>query len=274
MSRQETIIKAKNPLSIDFREIWAFRELLYVFTWRDIKVRYKQTLLGIIWVLFQPIVTSIIFSIFFGKIAKIPSDGLPYPLFSYAGLIIWTFFSNGLNFASNSLVESGSLIKKVYFPRIIIPVSAAVTSAIDFVVSLPLLIGLLIYYQITPSPAIIIIGPLLALQVIILVSGLGMGLAALNVRYRDVRYILPFFIQVGIFLTPVIYPIRVLEDYRRYLVALNPLSGIIEIWRALIVGRGEFDYLMILISLVVTVIVVGTGVLYFKLTEKFFADLA
>lgn len=269
----ELIIRPKKPFSLEAAEIWHYRELLYIFTWRDIKVRYKQTLLGVAWVIFQPTVTTGIFSIFFGHLAKIPTGDIPYPLFSYAGLIVWLFFSNALSSSSNSLIDNNALLKKVYFPRVLIPFSSILTASLDFFVSLPLLFALGAYFGLFPNPWLILYFPVLFLILFLTISGLGMGLSAVNVKYRDVRYILPFFIQTALFLTPVIYPLGVIYDYRRYLLALNPLTGVIETWRSLVTGNSAIDLPLLGISFFLSIVIFILGLLYFKNTEAFFADI-
>jgi len=269
----EIVIRPKRTISIDLREIWDYRELFYTFVWRNIKVRYKQSILGIGWVLFQPTVTTGIFSIFFGKLAKIPSEHLPYTLFVYIGLLYWTFFSAAVSTSSSSVIGMGSIIKKVYFPRIIIPLSSILTAGVDFLVSFIPLVILLIYYQVLPNVWLV---PYILLSFVIIFlssSGIGMLLSSLNVRYRDVNFIIPFFIQTGLFLTPVIYPIGVIFDYRKWILMLNPLSGVIENFRALVKGGADFDLNLLLISILVSILFFVIGLYVFKKTEQDFADV-
>lgn len=273
--KYEIVIRpASSNFKIDFAELWRYRELFYIFSWRDVKVRYKQTVLGIIWVLFQPLVSTGIFSIFFGKIAKIPSNDLPYPLFVLAGLVIWNFFANGLTSSSQSLVGNQSILQKVYFPRLIIPISAIITAGIDFVITLIILLLACLFYGYYPNPLIFLLFPILLTILLLTISGLGMFLASLNVKYRDVRYALPFFIQTGLFVTPVIYPLSIIYDYRKWLLMLNPLTGIIETFRVLITGKGMVDYPLILLSLIISIIIFAFGLFYFRKTESYFADIA
>lgn len=275
MMAQEVVIKPKTGLAdLALAELWNYRELFYIFAWRDIKIRYKQTLLGIIWVLFQPLVTTGIFSIFFGKIAKIPSNDLPYPLFVLTGLVIWNFFANGVSSSSQSLVSNQSILQKVYFPRLIIPISAIVTTGIDFVITLIVLLIACLFYGYFPNPLIFILFPVLLVILLLIISGLGMFTAALNVKYRDVRYVLPFFIQTGLFVTPVIYPLSIIYDYRKWLLMLNPLTGIIETFRVLVTGRGVVDYSLVLVSLFISILIFSFGLFYFRKTEYYFADVA
>lgn len=273
--KREIIIKPEGSIfKINFRELWQYRELFYIFSWRDIKLRYKQTVLGVVWVVFQPLVTTGIFSLFFGKIAKIPSDGLPYPLFVLTGLIIWNFFSNGLTNASNSLVANQSMLQKVYFPRIIIPISSIITAGFDFLISLVVLALACIYFGAFPSLTIIFMLPLLLLILFIATVGLGMLAASMNVKYRDIRYALPFFIQISLFLSPVIYPLSAIYDYRKYLIALNPLSGIIVNFRQLFIPGASIDFLLFGVSAAVSVAIFVIGLAYFRKTEYVFADIA
>lgn len=269
----EIIIRPKKGIGIDFKELWRYRELLYIFTWRDIKVRYKQTFFGVAWVLFQPVVTTAIFSIFFGKLAKIPSDNMPYPIFVYTGLTIWTFFSNALSSASASLVSYEAMIKKIYFPRIIIPLSAIFTAAIDFCVTFIFLIAMIIYYRYVPSLETLWAFPLIIFILLATVTGLGLFTSALNVKYHDVRHILPFFIQIGLFVSPVIFPIAVIYDYRKWFLYVNPLSGVIETARALIVNS-PLNIPLIGIAAGISILLLLIGLFYFSKMEEYFADIA
>ena len=269
-----TIITPKDSFfGVGLGELWEYRELFYILVWRNIKIRYKQTVLGIGWVLFQPVVTTIIFSIFFGKIAKIPSDGIPYPLFSYLGLVFWNFFSASIVNASGSVVTMGSIIQKVYFPRLIIPISAVLTCSLDFVVSLIPVGFMLFYFQIVPNINLIYILPLCFMIVLTASSGLGLFLSALNVKYRDVGYVVPFFIQIGIFVTPVIYPLSVIYDYRKLLIMLNPLTGVIENFRSSVTNTGSINYSLLSISLAGALVLLIVGQMYFRHMEKVFADV-
>lgn len=273
MSREIFIEPKKSFLKFDFQEIWDFRELFYTLVWKELKIRYKQTIIGIVWVLFQPVLTAIIFSIFFGKLAGIPSGKLPYPLFVYLGLSIWTFFSNAVTNASNSLINNESLVKKIYFPRLILPLAAVLTAAVDFIITLLLLVPLLLYFRVTPNPLIIFLLPGLCLILFMFTSGIGLALSAINVRYRDVRYALPFFIQIGLFVTPVIYSINVIYDFRKWVLMLNPLTGIIESLRSLMSGSGNLDWSLITISILFSILIFFIGITYFRKTEDYFADL-
>lgn len=221
-----TVIKpTKGWVSLRLRDIWEYRELLYFLTWRDIKVRYKQTALGALWAIIQPFFTMVVFSLFFGRLAKIPSDGVPYPLFAYAALVPWTFFANGLSQSSNSLVGSANLITKVYFPRLIIPVSSVISGLIDFAIAFTVFIGMAIYYGIYPTMSVILL-PFLLLLGLITALGAGLWLSALNVKFRDVRYIIPFLTQFWLFATPIAYPSSLLSEPWRTIYGINPMVGV------------------------------------------------
>lgn len=269
-----TIIASKKKLLEwnDFKEVWQARELILVFAWRDLRVRYRQTFLGIAWVLFQPVVTTAIFSIFFGKLAKIPSGNLPYPLFSYSGLILWNFFTTSLSTSSNSIISMGSIIQKIYFPRFIAPLAPVVTNLVDLIVSFIPLILMLIYYQTIPNPLLILFFPFLIILLLLNILGLGFFLSAINVRYRDIRFLLPFFIQIGMFVTPVIYPLGIIYDYRKWFLIINPLTGIFESFRTLISGGSNIDFGLLFISTIMTVFVFMIGLLYFSYSKDQFAD--
>jgi len=260
-------------LNIDWNELWKYRELLYIFAWRDIKVRYKQTVIGIAWALFQPFVTMVIFSFFFGKLAKVPSEGVPYPIFVYSGLLFWNYFSSSLTNASNSLINEQNIIKKVYFPRLILPISATVTHLIDFGFSLLIMIGMMIYFKMQLSLHILYILPLLLIITTISSSGIGLFLSSVNVKYRDVRYILPFFIQILLYLTPVIYPVSIIPENIRWIMYLNPMSGVITIARSMFLNTGNIDYMSLLVSLFISFLYFLFGIYYFKKMEQYFADI-
>ena len=268
-----TIIKPKKKLSWeDAREIWRYRELLYFFTWRDLKVRYKQTTIGVLWAIFQPFVTMVVFSVFFGKLARIPSDGVPYPIFVYVGLLFWQFFSGALSETSATLIGNQAIITKVYFPRLILPLSAVMTKFIDFIVASFILVGMMIYYGYLPRLMGLTIIPLLLLITFMAAVGIGLFLAALNVKYRDVRYALPFFIQLLLFLTPVIYPASIAGTYSKVL-ALNPMTGVIQAARAAILGTTPINWTLLAISSLACLIALVVGIAYFKTIEQYFADI-
>ena len=270
---ETTVIKPRKTFSLkDVRELWQYKELLYFFSWRDLKVRYKQTSIGIAWAIFQPFITMVIFSIFFGSLAKVPSDGVPYPIFVYVGLLFWQFFSTALSDTSNTLISNQSIITKVYFPRLILPISSVMTKFVDFLIATLILIGLMFYYGYMPHLSGLLILPLLLLITFMASTGLGLFLASINVKYRDVRYALPFFVQIMLFLTPVIYPASIAGKYS-YLLALNPMTGVIQSARAAILGTTPINWLLISISLVVTFILMIFGIYIFKKTERYFADI-
>lgn len=261
----------KSWSALDLKDLWAFRELLYFLTWRDVKVRYKQTELGIAWAIIQPLLTMLIFTLFFGRLAGVPSDNIPYPVFAYAGLLSWTFFANAITNSGNSLVGSAHLITKVYFPRMIIPGAAVAAGLVDFAIAFVIMIVLMIYYGVTPTwnilmfPGIVLLTTLLAL-------GTGMWLSALNVKYRDVRFALPFVVQLWMFLSPVIYPSSFLPAKLRWLFSLNPMTGIIEGYRSSLFGL-PFKWFALATSSTITLIVLIYSSYSFRRMEKSFADI-
>ncbi|MDQ2979584.1 MAG: ABC transporter permease [Acidobacteriota bacterium] len=265
-------------ISLKLKEVWEYRELLYFLIWRDVKVRYKQTVLGAAWAILQPVATMIVFTIFFGRLANVGSDGLPYPLFSYAGLLPWTFFAQALSQSSDSLVGSGNLIKKVYFPRLVIPASSALAPIVDFAIAMLVLIGMMIYYGVWPSAAVLYL-PLLLLLAFGTALGVGMWLAALNVQYRDIRYVVPFFVQLWLFVTPVIYPMSQVTKKLQamglpgWLYGLNPMAGVVEGFRWALLGTGSKPGPVVLASAGVTLLLLISGAMYFRRMEKMFADV-
>ncbi|MCK5459989.1 ABC transporter permease [Candidatus Parcubacteria bacterium] len=268
-----TIIRPKKTFSWnDLKEIWQYRELLYFFSWRDLKVRYKQTAIGVLWAIFQPFITMIIFSIFFGNLAKMPSDGIPYPIFVYTGLLLWQFFSTALSETSNCLIANQSIITKVYFPRLILPISSVITKFVDFFIASTILIGLMAYYNYLPNLTGLLILPLLLLITFMAAVGGGLFLAAVNVKYRDVRYALPFFIQMMLFVTPVIYPASIAGKYS-WILALNPMTGVIKAARAAILSNAPINWTLLLISGIACLFILIVGIIYFKKTERYFADI-
>jgi len=253
-------------------EFWRYKELLYFFVWRDIKVKYKQTVLGALWAIIQPFFSMVVFTVFFGKLAKMPSDGIPYPVFSYSALVPWTYFTSALSSVGNCLVGNSNLLTKVYFPRIAIPLASVLAGLLDFIIASVLLGGIMLYYNI-PFSLELLFWPILIFPVMLLALGLGMLLASLNVKYRDIKYVIPFGIQLMLFLTPIIYPISIVPQKYRLLVSLNPLSGIIETFRALVVHNKQVDYISLGISFTVIIVVFFVGLFVFQKTEKSFADL-
>lgn len=274
-STHTVIIKPRSGwIGLNIKELWLYKELFYIFAWRDIKVRYKQTIVGVAWAFFQPVATMVIFSLFFGGLAKVPSDGVPYPIFVFSGLLFWNYFSTSLTGASNSLVANESMIKKIYFPRLLLPLSATITPLIDLGIAFLVLAGLMAYYQFVPTLAGILLIPALVLLSFLSASGIGSLLAAINVRYRDVREALPFFIQTTFFLTPVIYPTTLVPEKYQWLLGLNPMVGIIEAARAGIIGNRPINYTLLALSTCIAVAVFILGIYYFKKTEKIFADVS
>ena len=269
---QTTIIKPTNKLQfLNIQEIFNYRELLFSLVKRDLQVRYRQTIIGGLWAIVQPLTTMIIFSFFFGHLANISGGGVPYPIFSYAGLLLWTYFTGAITASSASMVASSSLITKVYFPRIIIPIAATITGLVDYAVASLVLIVLMFYYQIMPSTQILLV-PLTLLLTWFLAMGMGFWLSAINVKYRDVGYVLPFFIQLMLFITPVIYPSSIAPNFRSVL-ALNPMTGIIDAHRAMILGGLPINWGALGISAVLVVVIFITGSAYFKRVERYFADI-
>lgn len=252
-------------------ELWRYRELLYFLTLRDIKLRYKQTLLGAAWAIIQPLCAMLLFTLVFGRLARLPSDNIPYPLFAYAGLVPWTFFSNAITNAGNSLVGSASLVTKVYFPRVIIPAAPVLAGLVDLAIALLLLVPLLFYYQITITWNLLFL-PLFICLAALLAFGVGMLLAALNVKYRDVRYALPFLVQLWLFASPVIYPISLMPAKWKWIFTLNPMTGIIHGVRSSLFAR-PFDLTLIGAAVVVTLVIVGFATYFFQRVEDDFADI-
>ena len=257
--------------SLDLRELWAYRELLLVLTMRDIKVRYKQTVLGAAWAILQPFMTMVVFTIFFGHLANMPSDGFPYPVFVYSALVPWTFFANAITSSSNSLVGSAHLISKVYFPRLIIPLSAIGVGIVDFAVASSILLAMMIYYGVGWSLNLLM-APVLLLAIMFTALGVGTCLSALTVSYRDFRYVVPFMVQLWMFVTPVVYPASLVPAQWRWLLHLNPMSGLIEGFRAVFLGRA-FDFFGLAISAGVAIILFFIGVAFFERVERRFADI-
>ncbi|MCU1268247.1 MAG: Transport permease protein [Acidobacteria bacterium] len=257
--------------AVDFHDLWAFRDLLYFLTWRDVKVRYKQTLLGVAWAIIQPLFTMLIFTLFFGRLAGVPSDNIPYPVFAYAGLLPWTFFANAISNSGNSLVGSANLITKVYFPRMIIPAAAIAAGLVDLAVSFIVLIPLMIYYGINVTWSALMF-PVVVLLTALLALGVGMWLSALNVKYRDVRFALPFIVQLWMFVSPVIYPTSFLPRRFRWLLTLNPMTGIIEGYRSSLFGRA-FNWSALAISAAITLALLVYASYAFHRMEKDFADI-
>ena len=259
-------------ISLNLGELGEYRELIYFLTWRDIKVRYKQTVLGAAWAIIQPFFTMVVFSLFFGKLAKMPSDGIPYPIFAYTALVPWTFFANGLSQSSNSLVGNANLIKKVYFPRLVIPVSSVIGGAVDFVLAFIVLVGMMLVYGIFPTINIVWL-PLLLLLTLVSALGVGLWLSAMNVQFRDVRYTVPFLTQFWLFATPIAYPSSLLSEPWRTLYGINPMVGVVEGFRWALLDADTAPGPIIVVSALVALALMVGGAFYFRRMEKTFADV-
>lgn len=257
---------------IDFKELGQFKDLLYFLVIRDIKVKYKQTVLGGLWAIIQPFFSMVVFTLFFGKLAKIPSDGIPYPIFSFTAMIAWTYFASSVSASGNSMIGSANLISKVYFPRLIVPLTPVLAGLLDFFIAFFVLIGMMFYFHVYPSP-LIWVAPFLVLLMIFTASGVGMFLAALNAKYRDIRYAIPFLVQLWMFASPVVYPTSMVPEKYRILYSMNPMVGVIEGFRSVLLGTVSFPYKMLSISLIVSAVLFIAGALYFKQTERYFADI-
>lgn len=274
-----TVIEpSRGWVSIRLRDLWEYRELLYFLVWRDVKVRYKQTLLGAAWAILQPTLTMVVFTIFFGRLAKIGSEGMPYPIFSYVGLLPWTFFAQGLTQSSNSLVGSSHLITKVYFPRLVIPLATVLAGVLDFALAFLVLLGLMAFYGVVPTVAVLALPAFFMLAFLVALAA-GTWLSALNVEYRDVRYVVPFLVQIWLFVTPVIYPAKAVVGKLQelglpgWLYGLNPMVGVVEGFRWALLGIGTPPGPVIWASAAVTTVALATGAAYFRRMEKTFADV-
>src|SRR6267154_1322607 len=255
-----------------FTDFWRYRELLYFLAWRDVKVRYKQAALGASWAVIQPLLTMIIFTLFFGGLARVPSDGIPYPLFSFCALVPWTYFSTILGHAGNSLISNAQLITKVYFPRALLPAATVLSGLVDFSVGAVVLVLMMMYYHVKPGWPLLL-APLFFAGMVVLAFSVSMFLAALNVRYRDVKYALPFLVQIWLFVTPIIYPVTFLPAKIRPLLAFNPMAGLLEGFRSSLLGRKQMDWRLEGISVAITLVLLVIGAAYFRKTEKTFADI-
>lgn len=262
---------SKGWVSLRLHEFWEFRELLYFLTWREVKVRYKQTAIGAAWAIVQPLFTMLIFSLFFGRLAKMPSDAIPYPVFSLAGLVVWTFFANGLSQSANSLVVNANLVSKIYFPRLTVPVAAVASGLVDFVIALLLLVIFMSFYGIHPGLRVLWL-PAFLLLALCTALGAGLWLAALNVEYRDVRYIVPFLVQLWMFGSPVAYPSSLLHEPWRTVFGINPMVGAVEGFRWALVGTSYTPGAMAAVSAVVAAFLLVSGAFYFRRMERTFAD--
>jgi lipopolysaccharide transport system permease protein len=282
MSAAKTIPIVEQPLlritppggwwDIPFGEVWKYRELLYFFVWRDIKIRYKQTAIGAAWAILQPLLSMIVFSLFFGALAHIPSQGLPYPIFYYSALLPWMYFAGALQNATNTIVENQRIITKVYFPRLVLPMAATISGLVDFAVGFVVFVGFLIYYRIHPTPALLLL-PAFLLLATLTALGVGLWLSALNAIYRDVRYVMPFFVQFWLFASPVAYPSSLVPAKWRWLYGLNPMAGVIEGFRWAATGHGQPPGPLLLASVGVVLMLLLGGLLFFQKMQSTIADV-
>ena len=283
LKTKDEIVHIKPPqgwLGLNLKDLWLYRELVYFLIWRDVKVRYKQTALGAAWAIIQPFMTMVVFTIFFGRLAKVPSGDLPYPIFSYTALLPWELFAKALSDAGRSLIQNRNMITKVYFPRLVIPVASVVSGVVDFALAFVVLIGMIIYYNsdlggnygITPNYAVLTL-PLFLLLAMITSLGVGLWLSALNVIYRDVNYILPFITQLWLFVTPIAYPSSMIPEKWQLIYALNPMAGVVEGFRWALLGMEPAPGPIVAVSTTIAVIILITGLFYFRRMERTFADL-
>jgi lipopolysaccharide transport system permease protein len=258
--------------ALNLRDLWVYRELVYFMTWRNLKVRYKQSVLGVGWAILQPFLTMVVFSIFFGNLAKVPSDGVPYPIFSYTALIPWTLFSKALQDASHSLVQNSHMITKIYFPRMILPLAAVLAGVLDFLIAFVVLLGMMVFYHVAPTANIWSI-PLFLLLTLITAIGVGLWLSALNVLYRDIGYVLPFLTQFWMYISPIAYPTSMVPEKWRLVYALNPMTGVVEGFRWALLGTGQAPGMITLVSSLTALFIFITGMFYFRRMERLFADM-
>ncbi len=267
------VIKPKKGWQlIDFKELREYRDVFYFLVARDIKVRYKQTALGGLWAIIQPLFMTIVFTLFFGNLAKVPSEGIPYPIFNYSAMVAWTYFASSIASSSNSLVRESALVSKIYLPRIMIPIVPVIAYLLDFAIAFVILVGMMIYYHIYPTLMMLAL-PLLVILTMLTVSGVGMLLSALNAKYRDVGMTIPFLVQLWLFASPVVYPVSMIPSKYQLIYAINPMVGIIEGFRSALLGTVAFPIQMLIISILVSIIVFVIGALYFRRTERYFADV-
>jgi len=270
--KERVIEPTRGWLGLQLDELWEYRELLYFLTWRDIKVRYKQTILGAAWAIIQPFFTMVVFSVFFGNLAKIPSDGIPYPIFSFAALVPWQFFSSGLGQAANSLVGSAHMLRKIYFPRLVMPIATIFSNLVDFVLAFLVLLGLMVYFGIQLKSPVLWL-PLFLLLALITALGAGLWLAVMNVQFRDIRYAVPFIIQFWFFATPITYPSSLLDEPWRTIYGINPMAGVVERFRWALLGSNQPPGLMTVVSAAAALFLLVSGLFYFRRMEKTFADI-
>ncbi len=266
------IRRPRGWVALDLRELWAYRELLFFFIWRDLKVRYRQTALGAAWAIIQPFFTMVVFSIFFGRLAQIPSDGVPYPIFAYTALVPWMYFANALSQASNSLLQNERMITKIYFPRLLIPAAAVLAGLVDFAIAFIILICMMLWYGIAPSAAIWTV-PFFILLAATTALAVGILLSALNVEYRDVRYVVPFLVQIWLFASPVAYPSSLVPEPWRGLYGLNPMAGVVEGFRWALLGNVPAPGPVLVVSIVTVAALLIVALFYFRRMERYFADV-
>ncbi len=272
-----TVIQpSRGLLFVDFHALWHYRELLYFLVWRDVRVRYKQTLLGVLWVILQPLASMTIFTILFGVLLKAPSGDVPYPVFAFAGLLPWNYFASALTRSSTSVVNSANLLTKIYFPRLVIPLAAVLSGLVDFAVASVVFAGIMLFYGIVPTPAILLL-PVFLLLAMITALGFGLWLSALNVRFRDVNYLVPFLVQIWMYLTPVVYATTLIPEQYRFLLSLNPMTGVVEGFRRALLGPGVTDTVLapglVAVSVGIALVVFLSGLVFFRTTERTFADI-
>lgn len=269
----ELVIRPKyGLLDINWKELKEYHELLFFLALREIKIRYKQTIMGASWAVLQPLFTMIVFTLIFGGLAQMPSEGIPYALFSYSGLLLWTYFQNALTNSGNSLVDNAQLLSKVYMPRLFIPTAPCLAGIVDYAIAMTILAAMMVYYQFMPTAAILLL-PVIVLLTLLLAAGVGYWLSSISVKYRDVKFALPFFIQLLMFVSPVIYPTDILSENLQWLLSLNPLTGLLNAHRAVLLGHVPVDYVGLAVSAVITLAIFFSGILYLRRTEKYFADL-
>jgi len=269
----ELVIRPKyGLLDLNWKELKEYNELLFFLALREIKIRYKQTIMGASWAVLQPLFTMIVFTLIFGGLAQMPSEGIPYALFSYSGLLLWTYFQNALSGAGNSLVDNAPLLSKVYIPRLFIPTAPCLAGIVDYGIAMTILAAMMIYYQFMPTAAILLL-PVIVLLTLLLAAGTGYWLSSICVKYRDVKFVLPFFVQLLMFVSPVIYPASILGENLQWLLSLNPLTGLLNAHRAVLLGHVPVDYVGLTVSAVITIVIFISGILYLRRTEKYFADL-
>ncbi|MFN3742123.1 MAG: ABC transporter permease [Anaerolineales bacterium] len=275
MSQQPVTVyirPSRGLAALNLRDLWIYRELVFFMLWRDLKVRYKQTLLGAAWAVIQPLVTMLVFNFIFGKVGKVPSEGLPYPLFSFSALLPWGLFATALNYGSRSLVSNHSMITKIYFPRLVLPLASVLAGVVDFAIAFVILIGMMIYYGVTPTSFIWTL-PFFILLALVTALGVALWLSAINVRYRDVNHALPFLTQLWLFITPVAYSSRLISEKWRLIYSLNPMAGVVNGFRWALFGSGEGPGASLWISVGVAVLLLVSGLFYFRSMERTFADL-